>query len=240
MSNEPSQLNTDLAALLGFAVGNRTAAANAIKQAKESLSITKDTRSLSNDDRAAIVQWHKARLTDDNQLDIESIAPPVAINEPMETAPTHIEQVETIPPSVVETIADDTAPVLSEVETAAVNEAVALINAPLSELELLRIENAKLQARLEAVDHKAAPTYDFNETVRIAFYFGDKRTVIALSGFYLNALMLATGINKKGIPAWIKAAVDSWGAFDDKLNVTEQVKLLIVRELESQLIKARG
>jgi hypothetical protein len=240
MNNEPSQLNTDLAALLGFAVGNRTAAANAIKQAKESLSITKDTRSLSNDDRAAIVQWHKARLTDDNQLDIESIAPPVAINEPMETAPTHIEQVETIPPAVVETIADDTAPVLSEVETAAVNEAVALINAPLSELELLRIENAKLQERLEAVDHKAAPTYDFNETVRIAFYIGDKRTVIALSGFYLNALMLATGINKKGIPAWIKAAVDSWGAFDDKLNVTEQVKLLIVRELESQLIKARG
>ncbi|MDP3008385.1 MAG: hypothetical protein Q8N30_04860 [Methylococcales bacterium] len=39
-------------------------------------------------------------------------------------------------------------------------------------------------------------------------------------------------LDKKGIPAWINAAVDSWGAFDDKLNVTEQVKLLIVRELE--------
>jgi hypothetical protein len=181
------------------------------------------------------VQWHKARLTDDNQLDIESIAPAVALRT--DNAP--IEQVETIPPAVVDTIADDTAPALSEVETAAVNEAVALINAPLSELELLRIENAKLQAQLEAVNHKAAPTYDINETVRIAFYIGDKRTVIALSGFYLNALMLATGINKKGIPAWIKTAVDSWGAFDDKLNVTEQVKLLIVRELESELIKAR-
>jgi len=104
----------------------------------------------------------------------------------------------------------------------------------------LRIENAKLQARLEAINHKAAPAYGFNETVRIAFYVGDKRTVIALSGFYLNALMLAAGIAKKGIPAWIKAAVDSWGAFDDKLNTTEQVKLLIVRELESELIKARG
>ena len=224
MSNEPSQLNTDLAALFGFAAGNRNAAANAIKQAKQALGIDKLTKSLTANDKAAIVQWHKARLTDDNQLD----NPPV-INEPMETAPTYIEQVETIPPAVVDDIA------MSEVETA-----LQLINAPLTELELLRIENAKLQARLEAVDHKAAPTYDINETVRIAFYIGDKRTVIALSGFYLNALMLSTGIDKKGIPKWIKTAVDSWGAFDDKLNITEQVKLLIVRNLESELVKARG
>jgi hypothetical protein len=38
---------------------------------------------------------------------------------------------------------------------------------------------------------------------------------------------------------WIKTAVDSWETFDPALIVTEQVKLLIVRELESQLIKAR-
>lgn len=38
----------------------------------------------------------------------------------------------------------------------------------------------------------------------------------------------------------IQSAVSEWGAFDDKLNITEQVKRLIVRELESQLIKARG
>jgi hypothetical protein len=42
----------------------------------------------------------------------------------------------------------------------------------------------------------------------------------------------ATGIDKKSVTAWIKTAVASWGAFNDKLNVTEQVKLLIVRELE--------
>ena len=229
MSNEPSQLTIDLAAVCGFAVGNRTACSNAISQAKEVLGIDRHTKSLTADDKAAIVQWHKEWLTDINQFDIESIAPPVAINEP----PAPIEQVETIPPAVVDTIADDTtAPV--------VEKALELINAPLSELELLRIENAKLQAQLEAVNHKAAPTYEFNETVRIAFYIGDKRTVIALSGFYLNALMLSTGIDKKGIPKWIKTAVDSWGAFDDKLNVTEQVKLLIVRNLEHELIKARG
>ena len=210
--------------MLGFAAGNRTKASEAITQAKQGLGIDKLTQSLTADDKAAIIQWHKARLTDKNQLDIETIAPPVATNEPIETAPI-IEQ--------VETIADDTA-------APVVEKALELINAPLSELELLRIENAKLQAQLEAVNHKAAPTYTFNETVRIAFYIGDKRQIIALSGFYLNALMLSAGIDKKDIPAWIKTAVDSWGAFDDKLNVTEQVKLLIVRELESELIKARG
>jgi hypothetical protein len=194
MNNTPSQLNTDLAALLGFAAGNRTKASEAINQAKQGLGIDKLTKSLTADDKAAIIQWHKARLTDKNQLDIETIAP----------------------------------------------AALQLINAPLSELELLRIENAKLQARLETIDHKAAPTYHFNETVRIAFYIGEKRQIIALSGFYLNALMLAAGIDKKGIAAWIKAAVSEWGAFDDKLNITEQVKRLIVRELESELIKARG
>jgi hypothetical protein len=109
----------------------------------------------------------------------------------------------------------------------------------MSELEALRLQNAELQARLDAIDHKAAPTYHINETVRIAFYVGEKRKVIAISGFYLNALMVATGIDKKGISAWINAAVSDWGGFDAALNVTEQVKLLIVRELESELIKAR-
>jgi hypothetical protein len=227
MNNTPPQLTIDLAALLGFAAGNRTKAAAVIEQAKQALGIDKLTRSLNADDKAAIVQWHKARLTDENQIDIETIAPPVAlnelpapvINEPIETAAI-IEQVETIPPAAVDNIADEPA--------------------PLSELELLRLENEKLKERLETIDHKAAPTYHILETVRIAFYIGNKRTVIALSGFYSNALMVATGIDKKSIPAWIQSAVNEWTAFDAKLNVTEQVKLLIVRELENQLIKARG
>ena len=229
--NQPSPLNTDLATLLGFAAGNRTKASKAIEQAKQALGLDKLTKFLSVDDRAAIVQWHKERLTNDKQTDIETIAPPIALNEPIETAPI-IEPVETIPPAVVEPIADDTA--ITELEKVLQEN-----NAPLSELEALRLENAKLQAKLEAIDHKAAPTYYFSETVRIAFYIGEKRTVIALSGFYLNALMLATSINKKSIPAWIQSAVNEWTAFDEKLNVTEQVKRLIVRELESELIKAR-
>jgi len=192
MSNEPTQLNTDLAAVCGFAVGNRTKASEAINQAKIALGIDKHTKSLSEDDKAAIVQWHKERLKDDSQVDIETIAPPVLHKEPA-----------------------------------------------MSELETLKLKNAELQARLELIDSKAAPTYPINETIRIAFYVGKKRTVIALSGFYLNALMVATGIEKKGITAWISAAVSGWHDFDDTLNVTEQVKCLIVSKLESELIKAR-
>ena len=200
-NNEPSQLVTDLAALLGFAVGNRTAAANAIKQAKEALSIDRHTKSLTADDKAAIVQWHKERLTDNNQLDIETIAPPVALrtdNAPVinEPAAAIIEQVETIPPAVVENFADDTA---------------------------------------------AAERYDFNAMVQLSVYVGDRKQChIALSGFYLNALMTMAGCDKKGCKAWVQSAVDNWTAFDAKLNVTKQIESLIVRELENQLIKARG
>ena len=139
------------------------------------------------------MQWHKARLNDDSQVAVETIAAPVIENS---------------------------------------------LHA-LSELETLRLKNAELQARLELIDSKAAPTYPLNEIVRLGFYVGKKRTVIALSGFYLNALMMATGIDKKAIPAWINSSVSGFEGFNTALNVTEQVKLLIVRELESELIKAR-
>jgi hypothetical protein len=185
--NQPSQLNTDLAALLGFAAGNRTRASEAINQAKQGLGIDKLTRLLTDDDRAAIVQWHKERLTNDKQTDIETIAPAVPLNEVM-PAPV----VETIPPA----IADDTA---------------------------------------------ITERYDFNAMVQLSVYVADRKQAhIAIDGFYLNALMTMTGIDKKGCKDWIQAAVDSWTAFDAKLNITKQVRCLIVRELESQLIKARG
>jgi hypothetical protein len=213
MSNKPTQLNTDLATVCSFSVGNRTKASEAINQAKIAVGIDKHTKSLSEDDKAAIVQWHKERLKDDSQVGIETIAPFVIDKEP--AAP------------LIECPLDTVMP-LTE-------------NSPaMSELESLRLKNAELQARLDAIEHKAAPTYHINEVVRLGFYVGKKRTVIAISGFYLNALMVAADIDKKGISAWISAAVGSWGGFDDKLNVTEQVKLLIVRELESELIKARG
>jgi len=207
-NNEPSQLNTDLAALLGFAAGNRTAAAKAIKEATQGLGIDKPTKSLSEADKAAIVQWHRDRLADDNQLDIETIAPAVVLNEPIETT--------TIPTSQT-----DLTPVEIDINH---------INAPLTELELLRIENAKLQARLELIDSKTAPTYPDNQLVRLTI----KGKQIALNGGYLNALMVSTGIDKANVKKWLESSVI------DSKNVTESVKLLIVRNLESELIKARG
>jgi hypothetical protein len=250
MSKIPSQFDIDLAAVCGTTPKNNDKLTAYKLQARTALNITTPTRSLTADDKAAIIQWHKDRLTDINQFDIETIAPAVALR----TDNAIIEEVETIPaprplhidttiiPVRINNANIETSPAAITDDTAApvVETALQVINAPLSELELLRIENAKLQARLDKVDHKNAPDYDFNETVRIAFYIGDKRTVIALSGFYLNSLMVATGIDKKGIPAWTQSAVSDWTAFDPALNVTEQVKLLIVRELESQLIKARG
>ena len=203
MNNTPSQLNTDLAALLGFAAGNRTAAANAIKQALQGLGIDKPTKSLSEADKAAITQWHKARLNNDNQLDIETIAPAVVLNEPIETTTIPTSQTDLTPVEIdinrlkryVDTIADDTA---------------------------------------------ITERYDFNAMVQLSVYVGDrKQKHIAISGFYLNALMVATSIDKKGCKEWVQNAVDNWTAFDAKLNVTKQIELLIVRELESELIQAR-
>jgi hypothetical protein len=202
MSNEIPQLAIELAAVCGFAAGNRTAVANAIKQANQALGIDKDTRKLTNDDKAAIVQWHseQRKQTNDNQQDdIEVIAPPV----PLRNDSTTIEQVKTIAPDTV-------------------------INEPLNELELLRIENAKLQARLESIDSKAKPFYGDYETVRVSISIDSKRVTIAISGFYLNALMNATGIDKKGVSAWINTAINDF-TINENLNVTEQVKFLIVK-----------
>jgi hypothetical protein len=262
MSNEPSQFRIDLAAVCGTTPKHNDKITAAIKQAKEALSIDRHTKSLTADDKAAIIQWHKERLSpsDNNQFDIETIAPAIPlhdnysididaiINKPYpsnmaksaalfdaienvfadshaidSTAPAHIEQVEytTIPTSQT-----DLTPVVI---------AVNRIDDSLTELELLRIENAKLQARLAVVDAKHAPTYDEQETVRISFYALGKRQGVWLKGYLVNSLILAAGIDKKGVPAWLgNRSFDA----NDK-NITEQVKMLIVTELKEQLIKAR-
>ena len=62
-----------------------------------------------------------------------------------------------------------------------------------------------------------------------------KRQVIALDGFYVNALMLVVGIDKKGVPAWVQQAVDGWAAFDPALPITRQVKYLLIRELTHEI-----
>ena len=77
------------------------------------------------------------------------------------------------------------------------------------------------------------------DRVRIAFYTQKQgvrvRQVIALDGFYINALILATGITKQDVPKWVQSAVDSWMAFDVHLPVTRQVKFLIVQKVTAEL-----
>jgi len=72
------------------------------------------------------------------------------------------------------------------------------------------------------------------KSVRIAFYVthkGEKkRQVIALDGFFINALS-SIGISKQDTPKWIQAQVDEWTAFDSQLPNTQQVKYLIMREV---------
>ena len=228
MSNQPSQLAITASALLGFAIGNRTACSNAISQAKEALSIKdihgkiKDTRSLTDEDKARIVElWqNQYNATDDKQTDfvelVESIAAP-AINEPIETTTIPTSQTDLTPVEI------DVNRIKKQVENFA-------DDSPLTEREkkLIR-ENFMLQSKLILLDYKNAPTYPDNETVRLTV----KHKQIALKGAYLNALMLATGIDKPNVKTWLESSVI------DSKNVTESVKLLIVTELKNQLIKAR-
>ena len=77
--------------------------------------------------------------------------------------------------------------------------------------------------------------YSDSALVRVGFYIHRQnvkiRQVIALDGFYVNALMLAVGISKSDVPKWVQLAVDSWEGFNPELPITKQVKFLLIREL---------
>ena len=155
------------------------------------------------------------------------------INKPIETAPAHIEQ--------VETFADDVP--------------VKTITIPLSPTDLTPVEiDAR---RLGYSDNTVIvddgysnntvsgdDSYSDNATVKIAFrtntYGENKRQCVTLEGDTINLLMLATGINKRDVPKWVQNAVNEWTAFDDKLPITRQVRRLINRAVEDALIKARA
>jgi hypothetical protein len=221
----------------------------AISKAKEALDIRdihgniKNTRSLTDIDKERITAlWQEQyNATDVNQFDIETIAPAVplrtdnAITEEVETIPAprplHIDT--TIIPVRINNVNIETAPAAIADDTSApiVEKALELINAPLSELELLRIENSKLQARIAVIDAKHAPTFPDSQLVRLTV----NGVQIALNGAYLNALMVATRIDKAKVKKWLESAV-----INPELNITEQVKLAIVTELKNQLIKSRG
>jgi hypothetical protein len=103
-----------------------------------------------------------------------------------------------------------------------------------------------------AVDNETVnnDNYSDNAVIKIAFrtntYNENKRQCVTLEGDTVNLLMLATGIDKQGVPKWVQNAVNEWTAFDDKLPITRQVRRLInraieshIKKLESELLKAR-
>jgi hypothetical protein len=84
--------------------------------------------------------------------------------------------------------------------------------------------------------------YSQDALIRIAFYTVKQdiktRQVIALDGFYINALILATGINKKGVTGWIQQSVNSWPEFDSNKPITRQVKQLLIKALTDRISQA--
>lgn len=232
-----TSLQTALAALCGCSIKSQGKIAKLIKQAKEGLGIVpvfdktgRISPHLSPQQRLAIWQWHCDRLKSvDTYLDTDNTAT-TTVDIFQQSA--LLEQPTT---EQVETIANNNGVEINlQITTEPIEDSHHTdVHAPIEQVEVLPQVNDEIMQRLAD-----------NAMFKFAFYtstYGVKnRQVIGLHGCYVNALLLATGINKKGIPAWIQSAVDSWGAFDDKLPITLQVKTLILRELESQLIKARG
>jgi hypothetical protein len=60
------------------------------------------------------------------------------------------------------------------------------------------------------------------------------RTVIALDGFYINALA-SIGVEQKDVPAWLKSRLSEWKAFNPSKPITQQLKGLIVLNLIESL-----
>jgi hypothetical protein len=224
-----TDLKTALAALCSCSVKNHNKLSELTKQAKDALEITINARLFSSEQRLAVWQWHKDRLNN-VELFTQSNSKPV-INDDIETLPT-AEPIEPVSRESVELFTQSNSePVINDdIETLPTAE-------PIEPVSLGNVELFTQQ------DNEPTERYSINALVRIAFFtstYGElKRQYIALDGFYVNALMLAAGIDKKGVSKWIQRAVDNWKAFDDKLPITKQVKLLIIRELEKQLSRAR-
>jgi hypothetical protein len=98
-------------------------------------------------------------------------------------------------------------------------------------------EPVEIISQHETVD--IVSQYPIGDLIRIAFYTTcegvKKRQVIALDRFYVNALMLATGIDKQSVPKWVQQAIDGWSGFNSKLPITRQLKYLLIRELTEHM-----
>jgi len=232
------RLGDAIATLYGFSPKSQQLISNKIKEAKAALNIISEAKVLPNTDRLKVYRWHYDRLHP-------------AANEPVETK-AQAEASDSVE-MFSQPNQDDSVKIDSQPEPLTLNESVELYSqsnnqtveiisqaeslSPVAIISQAVQGNAvEIFSQVEANDTVEINShYDMNDVVRIAFYtvkHGTKtRQVIALDGFYVNALMQATGITKQDVPKWVQAAVNGWVAFDSALPITKQVKYLLIREL---------
>jgi len=76
------------------------------------------------------------------------------------------------------------------------------------------------------------------DLLRVAFYITRNnqrhRQVIALNGFFVNALS-SIGVTRSNVPKWVQGKVDEWEHFNPHLPITKQIKGLIILSLVTEL-----
>jgi len=201
--NGTGKLSEALAELYGISPKNHNKIAELIKQAKKALAISNQARQMPTGTRLLIYRWHVER--------VHSNTNSVAI----------FKQAEQIEPIGLHQQADS-----ERVETISHAEVVDAVDI-ITQLN----DSQSVEIISQAPIHQSVEL--FSQT-RIAFYVQKhgkrERQVIALEGYYLNALAVL-GVNKAEVPKWVQAAVDNWIAFDPELPITRQVKYLIVSGL---------
>ncbi len=103
-----------------------------------------------------------------------------------------------------------------------------------------RLYPTSAAAMAERTAQRIDAPHPIDDVVRIAFYTSNNsertRKVIALDGFYVNALILSAGIKKQDVPQWIQKAVDKYKGFDSDKPITKQVKYLLIREVSRHIV----
>lgn len=205
--NQNINLQANLATLLNCSIKSNNKISGAINEAKTALGITDKTQHLSQDLRFSIWDYHRGKLA--NVENASQGAAAVAVEDISQTD--------------IEAIAPPIACGSTNVED--ISQAAS--GAP--------VENASQPHAPEPVENVSR----LSDYVPYRFRFsyttpkGDlKSDVIALEGYFVNALMALAGITKAQVPVWISEAVSDWMGFDYQLGATRQIKKLIMRKLE--------
>ncbi len=225
MSNKKiNPLHEKLAALYRLSSTN-SKLSHLVTEAKTALGITAPKR-LTDSEQQAIYDWHVVKTI--SQPDNSHIV-------------KHISQVDDNQSVVIISQLEDN----QSVKTISQSESVEIISQSDFDTQTVTdsvtvIDSVKTISQPEDVNIIS----QLDDSIRFAFYSNHtgtrKREVIALETFFVEALLLATGIDKTGVAAWIQTAIDSFTGFSHQTGITKQVKYLIVRELTHQLKISKG